>query len=266
MHRQVTERQETPRLPKFTTAMSKSTEMKSLGTKTIRNEQQPWPATIVLCFLASGMIMLVVGTVVYERLDELDIFKLYGSPPIERLGFFEWPNANSGDQSSVAVSGSDFAKWTGAAEENARVEQLARGVIPNYNKIWWARNLLWAHPLMRGQYVNTFGASVLFSAPKETATKKWAIRPWNITCGWDADRDGFTNGEELGDPCCLWQGLQHTEDGVNRAGWTWELSHPGNPDSVPSPTAKRLIESTDCAIVRKVGHYPPFDKVSAICF
>lgn len=46
------------------------------------------------------------------------------------------------------------------------------------------------------------------------------------TCRGDADGDGYTNGEELGDPDCLWA-PGHTPSR------TTDLSHPGYADSFP---------------------------------
>ena len=50
--------------------------------------------------------------------------------------------------------------------------------------------------------------------------------PWADLCELDSDSDGFTNGEELGDPCCTWvkdgEDPQITELSL--------LSNPGNPD------------------------------------
>ncbi|KAL3319326.1 hypothetical protein Ciccas_002008 [Cichlidogyrus casuarinus] len=46
-------------------------------------------------------------------------------------------------------------------------------------------------------------------------------RTWNmVLCQLDSDGDGFTNGEELGDPNCLWTEGQPDPTGVN-------ISHPG---------------------------------------
>lgn len=65
----------------------------------------------------------------------------------------------------------------------------------------------------------------------------------------DSDGDGFTNGQELGDPAGTWQ------EGNERPGNADETTHPGDPDSHPpevdTPTAvaksswgklKRLVE------------------------
>ena len=49
----------------------------------------------------------------------------------------------------------------------------------------------------------------------------------------DSDGDGFTNGEELGDPDGTWQ------EGDAAPGDAADITHPGNPDSHPPerPTA-----------------------------
>lgn len=47
-----------------------------------------------------------------------------------------------------------------------------------------------------------------------------------LTCNGDADGDGYTNGEELGDPDCVWtKGMVPAR--------TTDISHPGYADSVP---------------------------------
>lgn len=74
-------------------------------------------------------------------------------------------------------------------------------------------------------------------------------------CERDSDGDGLSNGEELGDPCCLW-----SEDNKDPPGFrTTGLSHPGEKNSVadkeqavclqkesdpkPSPTSSRESSS-----------------------
>lgn len=48
---------------------------------------------------------------------------------------------------------------------------------------------------------------------------------WTVDCPLDPDEDGYTNGEELGDPACVWvSGDTPTEP---------FRSHPGDPESVP---------------------------------
>ena len=46
-------------------------------------------------------------------------------------------------------------------------------------------------------------------------------------CADDGDGDGFTNGDELGDPCCAWN------EGDAGAAFTSDLAHPGYASSVP---------------------------------
>ncbi|KAG1702284.1 hypothetical protein DVH05_010074 [Phytophthora capsici] len=51
-------------------------------------------------------------------------------------------------------------------------------------------------------------------------------------CMSDSDRDGQTNGEELGDPCCEW-----TEESAKAPLWTSGVSNPGD-DASTSNKAK----------------------------
>ncbi|CAD7697466.1 unnamed protein product [Ostreobium quekettii] len=59
-------------------------------------------------------------------------------------------------------------------------------------------------------------------------------------CEKDSDGDGFTNGEELGDPCCVWH------EGVSVPLWMtaaeWDISHPGFASSRPDqPVDKEAL-------------------------
>eukprot|EP00117_Sycon_ciliatum_P004577 scpid90048/ scgid8889/ Temptin len=47
-----------------------------------------------------------------------------------------------------------------------------------------------------------------------------AVKSWSTVCTADSDGDGLTNGEELGDPRCVWTSGQTPER-------TTGLSHPG---------------------------------------
>ena len=61
------------------------------------------------------------------------------------------------------------------------------------------------------------------------------------TCHGDADGDGYTNGEELGDPDCVWA------SGMIPARTT-DISHPGYADSTPKTfksASQRLYEEMD---------------------
>lgn len=50
---------------------------------------------------------------------------------------------------------------------------------------------------------------------------------WTPLCPLDSDRDGWTNGEELGDPDCTWKVGDAAPKGI--------LYNPGNPESAPPP-------------------------------
>ena len=61
---------------------------------------------------------------------------------------------------------------------------------------------------------------------------------WSATlCAADSDGDGLTNGEELGDPCCVW----YPGAAANISGYA--TSHPGFASSVsPAP-----VRASSCA-------------------
>ncbi|KAF1785446.1 hypothetical protein JG687_00016217 [Phytophthora cactorum] len=59
-------------------------------------------------------------------------------------------------------------------------------------------------------------------------------------CEADSDEDGQTNGQELGDPCCIWK-----ED--DTAQWTKGVSHPGDGSKKSDSSRWALI---DCEVVR----------------
>nr|CCA26018.1 conserved hypothetical protein [Albugo laibachii Nc14] len=75
------------------------------------------------------------------------------------------------------------------------------------------------HTDSTGASTNAFGEQ--FGA----ARNKWTTE----VCQQDADQDGFTNGQELGDPCCVWKSTKDDSklivDGI---------SHPGEKAKVPS--------------------------------
>lgn len=49
-------------------------------------------------------------------------------------------------------------------------------------------------------------------------------------CQADSDGDGYTNGEELGDPCCVWVAGAFGGTGDSQYTANFVPSHPGNPD------------------------------------
>ena len=68
------------------------------------------------------------------------------------------------------------------------------------------------------------GSRNAFGNAFSSAGRRWTPE----LCALDSDGDGFTNGHELGDPCCLWTKTDPTP--LASSG----LSHPGDADSVPS--------------------------------
>jgi hypothetical protein len=85
-----------------------------------------------------------------------------------------------------------------------------------------------------GEGWNDFGQDILIagganpSANPNNQNLGFTGRPadyWLDICGDDSDGDGHTNGEELGDPDCVWTRGDPNPD--------VEPSNPGNPDSVP---------------------------------
>jgi hypothetical protein len=145
-----------------------------------------------------------------------------------------------------------------STEENRRMEQAVEAIVPNYYKIWWARNLLWHEGDQRGKLdatLNPFGRAII-EKHSSRAGSSWTVRSWSEVCDKDSDGDGLTNGQELGDPCCIWQG----KNGPDVA-WSWDLTHPGAQKDFllsrfPSDAIVRLLKNTDCAEVKKLGRYP----------
>ncbi|GMH41177.1 hypothetical protein BSKO_09087 [Bryopsis sp. KO-2023] len=62
-------------------------------------------------------------------------------------------------------------------------------------------------------------------------------------CEKDSDGDGFSNGHELGDPCCIWR------EGASSPQWMldWPVSHPGVPHSkqLPDQDLEELCRSAE---------------------
>eukprot|EP00746_Dinoflagellata_sp_MGD_P087711 gnl/MRDRNA2_/MRDRNA2_34768_c0_seq1.p1 gnl/MRDRNA2_/MRDRNA2_34768_c0~~gnl/MRDRNA2_/MRDRNA2_34768_c0_seq1.p1 ORF type:complete len:512 (-),score=45.46 gnl/MRDRNA2_/MRDRNA2_34768_c0_seq1:513-1970(-) len=167
------------------------------------------------------------------------------------------------------------------------MERYAAVSVPNYKKIWFARSLLWQNTSIRGQKLSPFGLALLKEealvdldipgpwltesvnsktnlrkAPNLTLSLDEVVRPWSTICSNDSDGDGFTNGEELGDPCCIWK------PGMATA-WSFHITHPGygcrychktKNNTMPPIEAQEMIRRTDCAAVRKAGHYVPSDE------
>ena len=58
-------------------------------------------------------------------------------------------------------------------------------------------------------------------------------------CQADSDGDGFTNGEELGDPCCTWVAGVFGGSGDSDYLLNFVPSHPGDADHTPSDEYQR---------------------------
>lgn len=85
-----------------------------------------------------------------------------------------------------------------------------------------------------GEGWNDFGQDILIAGdanPEANPTDQdlgFTGRPadyWAVVCGFDSDGDGSTNGDELGDPDCVWAAGDPDPDVVP--------SNPGDADSVP---------------------------------
>ncbi|KAJ8300261.1 hypothetical protein KUTeg_021780, partial [Tegillarca granosa] len=66
-----------------------------------------------------------------------------------------------------------------------------------------------------------------------------AGRIWKNVCNLDSDGDGLTNGQELGDPNCIWAEGDIPQRDKN-------ITHPGVCDPVDSPTCRAKNEFVDC--------------------
>jgi hypothetical protein len=87
---------------------------------------------------------------------------------------------------------------------------IYRDEVPNSLNIEHAAGIGHVSPKGGGS-LNNFGKD--FKRNKYTWTKE--------LCELDSDGDGKTNGEELGDPCCVWS----PGDIPSRV---WAISHPGD--------------------------------------
>ncbi|KAA0183512.1 Atp-binding cassette superfamily [Fasciolopsis buskii] len=73
------------------------------------------------------------------------------------------------------------------------------------------------------------------------------LKNWSDLCNLDSDGDGLTNGEELGDPKCVWQKSIQPERTTN-------ITHPGLCTPIDSATCRdRKVCETYCP-----AQFPPF--------
>ncbi|DAZ99366.1 TPA: hypothetical protein N0F65_005217, partial [Lagenidium giganteum] len=89
--------------------------------------------------------------------------------------------------------------------------------VPNGNKVKGVRAIGHSVPKGSNSKLNEFGVSF------RNQGEKWT----KALCMTDSDGDGQTNGQELGDPCCVW--TQRTDEKVQ---WSTDVSDPGNKSSV----------------------------------
>lgn len=87
-------------------------------------------------------------------------------------------------------------------------------LVPNFHHVWASKNpLLIDHGSKKwntNYAYNLFGRDVI----------RW--RDWKKICWMDSDKDGNTNGQEMGDPCCTWS---PGDDSLKYR--VWNLTHPG---------------------------------------
>lgn len=87
-------------------------------------------------------------------------------------------------------------------------------------------------------------------------------------CRADSDNDGWTNGDELGDPCCIWrrgetptfmEGLSHPGSSVSKP---IRSSCSSNEQVLQPPLALKVVETTDTKVALEWG----FPEESCVCW
>ena len=114
----------------------------------------------------------------------------------------------------------------GAAAHRQYVEQIPNGDV--FMPVWKAVGHVAPLPQAISRAKGMAIANVRFPRnPFGVAFRAAGFRWTEALCRQDSDGDGLTNGEELGDPHCVWRpGSRSTVDGrMNSTG----LSHPGVP-------------------------------------
>jgi len=177
---------------------------------------------------------------------------------IGALEQLDLPSSRAYIRGSPTISHEQSRHLIWDAAVNRVLETEAEASVPNYLRVWWARNLIWSNPQVRGGYLNPFGWNLVTQRPGATSDARalMTVTPWRELCNIDSDADGFTNGQELGDPCCIFTGTLAKQLRHSDTGWSWLLSHPGAPESVPEIDARDLIRNMNCTEVAASGHYP----------
>jgi len=92
--------------------------------------------------------------------------------------------------------------------------------LPNYHNVWFARNVLDTNRDVSME-LNGFGQDY-FKVGGD----------WQRLCPLDSDGDGLSNGQELGDPCCVWRpgGSKDFSLQAQLEYRRWLVTHPGRKD------------------------------------
>mmetsp|Transcript_133369 Transcript_133369/g.297567 ORF Transcript_133369/g.297567 Transcript_133369/m.297567 type:complete len:445 (+) Transcript_133369:32-1366(+) len=89
--------------------------------------------------------------------------------------------------------------------------------VPNPHHVWWTSELF-----VDNLRVNGFASDY-----------KKARGDWATLCVMDSNRDGISNGQHLGDPCCRWRpSNNYFSLEAHREYRRWHLSHPGEDTSI----------------------------------
>eukprot|EP00928_Gymnodinium_smaydae_P020393 TRINITY_DN17880_c0_g1_i2.p1 TRINITY_DN17880_c0_g1~~TRINITY_DN17880_c0_g1_i2.p1 ORF type:complete len:485 (+),score=51.98 TRINITY_DN17880_c0_g1_i2:116-1570(+) len=112
------------------------------------------------------------------------------------------------------------------------VEALEQ-TVPNFHHLWHSPNPLLVDPLTGRYELCKFGGTIVRNG--------YGPGDWPKICLLDADGDGMTNGEELGDPCCTWQ------PGVRAPYRVWNLTHPGTPTQNLTMAQRTEVSPVDCS-------------------
>lgn len=108
----------------------------------------------------------------------------------------------------------------GAQVPQAGALQLYQTEIPNGDRVVRGGQ---AWPGVGHQVPQGSGDRNAFGVAFQSAGHRWS----NGLCNADSDGDGFTNGQELGDPSCTWAKGATPERSTG-------VSHPGFSDSTPA--------------------------------
>lgn len=104
----------------------------------------------------------------------------------------------------------------------AEARPFRTGDIPNGSKF----SCLNCHGDTKASYNTDFGSDArIYLIPGGTVSMQHV--DWAPLCPLDSDRDGWTNGEELGDPNCVWKSGDADPKGL--------LTNPGVYESAPPP-------------------------------